>query len=311
MRRHLLAIVAAAGIAGSAAADTVYFKDGSALDGIVKRERASEVTLELPGGVMTFSMADVDRIEENDKGRRAKQAPSEDAPGDAGPALSLPPLSPEDTSTLRDMLMALLTVNPAERDAARQRIERFATTRDLFPFLERALPYMPDRQAAEVLQLMYTADGARAEPVLWKSAHSRLPKIRAKALELLGALRAGDEPVDPERLRLFARGVLDTAPEVQFAAVRALHDAGDRRATPVLIKGLESADLRVQAASLRALRHLWATPEAFAGITTAEQWRIFLSMADEDLPQAPEFEQLEPLVEPARASDDDYNLALE
>lgn len=292
-------------------ADTIYFKDGSSLDGTVTREGRSRVVLQLPQGRMTFPMSDVDRIEDNDK-----QAPPDAQADTTGrdSATEQPPhvlreLDRQGKRELREMLDGLLVNNPAGRDAARQRIQRFGEEHDLFPFLERALPYMPDRQSVEVLQVLSDLDARRAKHVLEKSAQSHLDKNRAKALTLLGATQG--EADSPDDLTLFARGVLDDAPEVQLAGIQALHAANDKRATPVLVHALTSPDRRVQSASLKALKALWADANFERNLDSADAWRMLLTLADEDVQTTFDPQRLEPLVEAPEAGDTDYNLELE
>ena len=297
-----------------ARSDTIYFKDGSSLDGKVVREKEAQVVLELPHGHMTFPMRDVDRIEENAKtGMPESSEPPPGAMVDPS-VMSKEPLrelNREDRRRLRDMLEDLLATDDAARDAARQRIARFGVSRDLFPFLERALPYMPDRQSVEALQILSDLDTGRAKPILEKTALSYLDKNRAKSLALLGSMYVDGTERDAKVITLLARGVLDDSPQVQLAGIRGLQESNDKRATPVLLHALESPDRRVQAASLKALNTLWADSGVHGDLNSIEQWRGLLALADDEIQTTYDPDVLEPLVKAPTAGDVDYNLAVE
>jgi len=47
-------------------ADTIYFKDGVQIDGIVVEENDVEVMLEIPGGTLTYARVEIERIERNE-----------------------------------------------------------------------------------------------------------------------------------------------------------------------------------------------------------------------------------------------------
>lgn len=311
MKRSGLIALSFAALALPAVADTIYFKDGSSLSGTVLREDTTHVVLKLPQGRMTFPVEDVERVEEDDNPPSAKPAPP-DTPMDAEePAPALRELDKEDRRRLRLMLNDLLSTDAAARNAARQRIERFGQDRDLFPFLERALPYMPDRQSVEVLQLLTNLDPQRAKPVLESAARSRLEDNRAKALALLASTNKDTKEPNPELVQLFAQGVLDEAAEVQLAGIQGLQQLNDKRVTPVLVHALGSPDPRVRSASLHALKALWPDAAVQQGLDSPEAWRTFLSRAGDEVRSTFDPQHIEPLVDAPAAGDVDYNLNLE
>ena len=212
---------------------------------------------------------------------------------------------------VRAMINDLLTTDPAARNGARDRIARFGSEHDVIPFLERALPYITDRQAVELLDVVAKLDPLRAKPILIDATISPLDKNRAKALDLLGDALGDAGTDDLELIRLFAQGTLDQSLEVRLAAIEALQDTKDRRATPVLVRCLENADRRVQSASRKALRALWPPDETFNKFETAAQWRALLEITSDDIRATLDPATLTPLVEPPLPGDEDYNLGLE
>lgn len=293
-------------------ADTIYFRDGSSLDGTVHREKDTSVILALPNGRMTFPMSDIDRIEYNaadgtTNGDDASETP-EGKVQDETPAL--PEMDRHDRRRLRDMLDELLSAGDAARDAAMERIVRLGKTCDIFPFLERALPYLTDRQSVAVLQAVVQIDAERAQPLLETAARSPLPRNRAAAMALL----VSENRDDARRtgvIELLVRGVLDSAWEVQLASVQALERTKDRSATPALIHGLRSSDERVRAASVKALRTLWPDANLERPADSPDGWQMLLMRADEDVRTRFDPATLEPLVDGSATVDLDYNLAIE
>lgn len=63
----LVAIVLACVVAASAYADTIRFKDGSTLEGVVTRPNNNAVAIEVGGGRMVFPATEVESVETNDK----------------------------------------------------------------------------------------------------------------------------------------------------------------------------------------------------------------------------------------------------
>ena len=80
------------------------------------------------------------------------------------------------------------------------------------------------------------------------------PERGIHAIEYIAADQ--DKP-NIKTIGLIARGMIDNSANVRIATAEALAKFGDRRATAVLINGLDSPDYTVRDASEAALKTIW------------------------------------------------------
>lgn len=259
MRNTLLSLCAAAALtamaASTASADTIFFRDGTTLDGKASRPHPNVVHLEVPGGNLSFPASSVLRIEENDKvGRYTLHTNPhtvrhitymEDATG----------LTAEEKEEVFLLMAPLNSDDSAERHRAMQAVLAKAEQIDLVPFLTHLTTSVTERYLPQVLEILVTVDPARGRDVVREHLAQQHPLSRASAIELL-ARAAGPEEVDT-----VARGLVDPEPEVQVATAQVVADHGLTAATPALIEGLESPYARVRVAADQALRRLWDAPD--------------------------------------------------
>jgi len=271
--------------------DTIWFKDGTSLDGKVSQPNVNVYVLEVKNGSMHFQASTVARWEENDKmgeynmyvmspRQRAHEEQRQEMTG----------LTPEEIEELFQIMEPLGSDDPADVDRAKQALLAKHGEKDIFKFLKAAMRDMTYKYRPAVMDVMSEIDPERARPVLAEQARDPFTENRAKALELLGTVGTKDD------LETIARGVVDQDPVVGMAAAESLAKLGDRAATPALLEGLRSTDRRVQNTSQEALSRLWANAGAPADSSSPADWQAFWQSQSSSVDKPVRVANLSPLV---------------
>jgi hypothetical protein len=273
----------------AAQADTVYFTDGTKLDGAVTRPNPNSVAITVGKGRMVFPVTQVARVEENDKAGiydlneyRARQH-NDIMQQRTG-------LTREQRDEVRKLVTELENADPRLQKAARDNLLVYNKTVPVFKYLESCLPYMRGQRVPEMMEVMCAIDPKRAEQVLMQRSQDVTPLNRAKALELIGAT------MKEKGVERIAQGLVDQDSEIQIAAANTLGSVGDRGASYALLKGLESSNERVRNASLNALAKLWSTESTKVEFETASQWREYVDARRGQLEKVVDAAKLEPLI---------------
>lgn len=272
-------------------ADTVRFKDGTTIDGVVSRPNQDVVTIKVGSGVVSVPACDVEAIEPNDK------------KGDPGASRDLAytrrakfleertGLNRAQRDMARDAIALLWSPDEAERNGAREKLIAMGQEMPVFQFIEASLPYSKGNVVPELMRVMVQLDPERARQTLSQRSEDVDPRNRAQALELLAGYEDADDAVDT-----FARGMVDPVPAVQMAAATALASAAGKRATPALLEGLSSADLKVQNTCREALTRIWSTSDAKVELKTSEEWNNFWATRRAGVENPIDSRNAEPLV---------------
>lgn len=296
MRRPLWLTTVAAMLVIAAAAngDTVFFKDGSSLDGRASQPNPNSVRIEFgDGNSMTFMASEVERIERNDKmPRGGLQRENPLAAQRQQELFERTGLTAEQRAEVRALLQELKSEASETRVNAHRKLVARGQDMNVFQFLEVSLPYLTKIYVPGVLQVLVDLDTERALPVLTDRAHDVVPESRGMALELLGRVQARD------RLDVIARGMVDHDPVVQISAAKGFAHAGDKRATPVLLEGMKSNDRRVQNACQSALAAIWSTPERTVAFESPDEWRSYWAGHAGGVSNALSPAGVKPLIEP-------------
>jgi HEAT repeat protein len=292
--RTVAAALLCAALAVGAAADTVFLKDGTQLDGKVSRPNDNSVALEVGKARLVFEAHEVLRIEKNDRtgedqldplqlAARRRQARLEDRTG----------LTAEERERVRDLMKPLLSDKPTDRAEARARLAELGKEIDVFQYLSASLPYLSSDFVPEVMQTLVEIDPKRAGDVVKTRMSDAEPVNRAQAVRLLGA--SGD----PAAAQDIARGLADDDPGVRAAAATGLADLGAREATPALLKGLSSPYREVQRSCRDALNQLWADAKGAApGLQTKAQWQALWNSRRSEVDNPIDTAGLQPLYTP-------------
>jgi hypothetical protein len=288
---RLLLSGAAVLIAAGAQSDTLFFKDGSTLDGKVSQPNPNVYLLDVEGGRLYFQANEVSRWEENDKMGKynvftlnpRQIAHEERRQEETG-------LTAEQIEEMYAIMEPLASGDPNEVEAAKQALLAKNEDVDLFNFLTAAIRDMTYKRLPAVLEVMTDMDPERAKPILEERATDTFAENRSKAITLL-AKTGGEDNLDT-----MARGMLDLDPTVQTTAAEALAAVGDKRATPALLQGLRSADMRVKNASAQALKQLWSDDGSAASAQSVTEWERIWSNRQSGVRDPVQIAQLEPLV---------------
>jgi len=293
MARATIALVAASLVCGAAWADTIYFADGSRLDGKVTQPNENCVALEAGGGRMVFRASLVAKIEQNDKTgsynihRVNPMAVKHNTEMENRFGV---------TSEQREMLIGMvdqLRANESEdRAAAKRQLIALQKDMDVFKFLEAGMDSFSDRVVPRVMETMAEIDTARAKEAIRSRATDAAAANRGKAIELLGKLK------DAESLETVARGIVDEDEQVRISAANGLAEAGDRRATPVLLEALKSNDERVRNSAENALSKLWSTEGAAIEFDNPAQWETLWRTRSKQIANPIDPKGLKPLFKP-------------
>lgn len=292
MAKRFWIIAAVAAAAFTARADTVFFKDGSQLDGRVSYPNPNAVKLTVKTGSMTFPVTDVQSVEENDKegnydlNKAYARKHNDWLQERTG-------LNREQREEVRKMVVLLASADEAVRERARQDLLAYNEHTSLFKYFESSLPYMRGHTGPDIMRLMVTVDPERSKQTLQVRVHDLAPRNRAEALRLTGQV------MKEEGLETLAKGVKDHAPEVCIAAAAALADIGDKRASKVLLAGLDNQDRQVQNACGQALARIWANEAGTDAPDSPAEWKAFVQQRAVSVPDPLEPAALQPLIDPA------------
>lgn len=292
-RQSMTAIALAAAIAAAASADTVYFPDGTAVDGVVTYPNPNCVQIESGGGKMLVQANRIERIEKNDKTGTIDL--SKTSPW----TVKIEKEMREKTGMTREqreeivrIIDRLASEDSNERTTSIRRLVAMQQEVNVFAFLENTMSSYGARTKPGVLEVLMTLNREKAVPIVRSCATDPAAANRAAALKIMG------EAKDVASLETIARGMVDVEESVRVAAATALAATGSKRATPVLLEGLGNLDQRVVNACLAALSSLWSTEDALVQFDSPDGWQEFWAEREAGIAESIHMAQLEPLFVP-------------
>ena len=289
MKKIMLVSVMVLG-ATCAFADTVYFADGSSLDGIVSHPNDTTILINIGTRSLTIDASTVSRVEPNDnKGDEA--ALVELLARQQQQALAARTgMSEEDRDRVRDALAPLRSSDEAARTDAHKNLKDLSATLPVFQYIDATLPYTKGPIVPELLAVLTELDAPRAKDVLSRYTINLDPSVRAKVIELLAAYK------DPDDVGTIASGMVDLDSSVKLRTTVALGVYGQKTVTPVLIQGLDNADPQIKNAALASLQQIWSADAASAGLTTTSDWSTYWAGKSADVSNPVDPATLKPLV---------------
>jgi len=250
-------------------ADTVYFSDGSFLDGVVTYPDSATITIDIGTRKLSFSTNLVSRVESNSKTGDESQV-TEALAKQQKVALEIRTgMTEEQRDRVREAMSPLWSADEAERNAAHKKLADLNKELPVFQYIDASLPYTKGTIAPELLRVLTELDSAEAKDVLSRYTINTDPGIRATVIELLATYKNADD------VGTIADGIIDLDASVRIRAAHALGACGFKTATPVLLKGLDSADEQLQNACKAALAQIWSSDSDAANLSTPDQWKQF------------------------------------
>jgi hypothetical protein len=276
-----------------AAADTVHMKNGVQIDGVVLQQTAEKIVLDVDGRRVIVRAGEVRSIEKNDKtGALDRQKIIEEARLRDQRLTRITGLNGKQRTEVKNLMGGFLSNSDHERMETRQTLIAMAAEMDIFRFLDHCLPGLLPRYVPDTMTVMAELNPGRAKLAIRDELDNPDAACRARALELLGEL------LDVNHAEQMARGLLDHDPEVRAAAAIALARVNARKATPLLLDGLDDASPRARNACRLALERLWADSGGGEELTDAAAWRSFWERNTSKAPGSWTTARLDPLVEP-------------
>ncbi|GMV93348.1 MAG: hypothetical protein AMXMBFR82_31260 [Candidatus Hydrogenedentota bacterium] len=288
-----LALVTGIAFAVAASADTVYFPDGTTVDGVVTEVNANCIAIESGGGRMLVQTNRIARVEKNDKTGTlnvSKTSPwtvkiEKEMREKTG-------MTQEQREEIVRIIDRLAAEDNNERALSIKRLVALQQEVDVFKFLVNTMSSYGARTKPGVLEVLMAINRDDAIPVVRSCATDQVPSNRAAALKIMG------EAKDVASLETIARGMVDIDESVRVAAAAALAATGSKRATPLLIDGLDNLDKRVVNACMMALTSLWSTEESPVKFDAPEGWKSFWAERETSVAEPIRIAQLEPLFVP-------------
>lgn len=277
-------------VAGAAFADTVYFKDGSSLDGVVSYPNEQTLSLDVGSGSMAFAVADVDRVEKNKKTSDPGKMNEIRAKWQQQALDKRTGMTDEQRDQVREMMAPLWSEDEGVRNEARRRLVRAGGQMPVFQYAETTLRYAKGTVAPELMQLLVDIDPKKAKEVLPRYTSNLDARVRARSLELMATYK------DANDLYTIAGGTVDPDPVVRARAAHALASTEVKGATPALIRGLDDNEPTVQNASRAALLDLWGKEGASAELKTSKDWQAFWAAKEQKVKDAINPAELQPPV---------------
>jgi len=253
-----------------AGADTLYLKDGTALDGKVSKINDHCVAVRSGNGEIVYPNEQVDRIEQNDKKGTLDLAYDNPAALRHEEELDRATgLNTEQRERIIALVDRLAREDSNERNQAINELVGLQRQMDVYRFLRESRHGFGARVMRGVLEVMLAINAAETKEIVYDSLFDKVPGIRAAALELLGKHK------ELTSIDSVARGLVDADADVQIAAAHALAELGAGRATPALVATLSNTNPRVRNAGKSALARIWSTPESPVQFETPEEWERF------------------------------------
>ena len=276
-----------------AAADTLLLKDGTSIDGTVVKVNDNCIAIKSGNGQIIYQNDEVDSVEKNDKLGKLDLAKVNPAALRHEQALEQATgLKAEQREKIIAIVDRLAREDSAERNQAIKELIAMQQQCDVYRFLRESRQGFGTRVLPGVLEVMLALNKTETKPIVYENLEDKTPSNRAAALELLGHHK------ELASIETVIRGLVDTDAEVQIAAVHALAELGNARATPALIETLSSANPRLRNASNAALIRIWNTPETPAQFETADEWKKHWSEASGGVAKPIELASLQPLYDP-------------
>ena len=273
-----------------ASADTVYFTDGSTLDGKVSQVNENCISVASGSGSLMFEMSRVQRVEKNEKkgaydlGKVNPWAVKYEEEMEKRTGL---------TAAQREQVVLIIDQFASDdtnvREAAVKKLAAMQKQLDIFSFLVTTIDSYGARVLPGVLEVLMEIDRGKAIPIVRDCATNPVARNRAAALTIMGSAR------DVASVDTIARGLVDEDESVRVAAAGALTLAKGLRATPALIDCLASLDKRVVNACTAALSKLWSEENAEVKFATAEEWKTFWEGRSSSVTEPITTAKLEPL----------------
>ena len=272
----------------SASADTVTFKNGTTLDGVISQPDPNTVSIDIGGQSITFPATDVTNIEKNDKTGDMTQLAIANGKKHEDAQFERTGLTREQRDRARDAIEPLWSEDEATRNEGRRKLIELNKEMPLGKFITCSLPFSKGYVVPELLTVLTEIDPGLAKPELEAYSSSLDPRNRAKSLEMMGAIK------DNASFETVARGMIDLEPDVCVSAAYALGAYGDKRATPALLQGLKSNDARVRNISGETLKTLWK--DAGAIPEKPEDWEKFWTENSSKVEKPLDVRNMTPLV---------------
>ena len=288
------AMLAAALMAASAGADTVYLKNGVEFDGVVTPVPENPELFKVTAGdrTLNYRAEEIDRVEKNEKTGKLSEADILARWEEQNKKLTEETgLTADQRNLVLGLMFELKTDNVAKRVSIREQLVALQKEFDAYKFLAEQLPGVSILIAPNLLEALAYMDASRAAELLQGAAQNNYFGTRVMAIDLLGRMgHAGSKD-------LIARGLADHKQEVQISAIYVLAGMGAREVTPALISLLPSPDERVANASREALLVLWGNLLPDPKPSTVDEWNAFWS-AQEKTGTPIQLAGLEPLSNP-------------
>lgn len=270
-----------------AGADTVYFKDGSIVDAKVGLYGKDSYSLRIEGGRMIVPKDDVDRIQFEREVPKPSDGPVQ--PRDER-IIEQTGLSVAEQEHIKGMLYRLKTTNANEFSELKLEFLALHKKAPIFDYLSLLAPFVPSL-APNLLDVLAALEPGRMRGILAREATNADAAMRLRALKLLE--RIGSD-ADAE---IFARGLLDKAPEIRIECAAALAKFKSLRATPVLIQTMRSDYPGVRAAARNALAAIWIQGVRRWDYNTPDEWTAHWRHFGAGMQGAIDPKQLRPLTE--------------
>jgi hypothetical protein len=291
-----LMVFAVVSLSGAwAFADTVLMKDNQTYDGKVISNSGGLIRMQAGDHEVVLPAADVANVEINEKrGKTANYEEIERLAAERDRELTEKTgLDAQKRAAVDEMLQYFFSGDEAATQSSKRMLLEMAKKDSPYRYLQMRLPEIVHTKVAPLLEVMFRMNPGDMRETLRQYAVSTSETARAESLRCLLTLK------DKSTLELMKRGMADEDPGVRIAAAQGVEALGARVATPVLLKALKGADLRVQNASREALSSLWTEPgQPPLNFLKNSGWEEFWKSKAAGVPGAWNPDTIEPLVPP-------------
>lgn len=293
MARNTMFIASCAAIllvAAPGGADTLYLKDGTAIDGIVTAINDNCMSIRSGNGEILYQTDEVERIEKNDKKGVLDLAVFNPAALRHEQALAAATgLNAAQREKVIAIVDRLALEDATERNQAMKELIALRQQFDVYRFSRESRQGFGARVLPGVLEAMLAMNKSETKGIILEYLEDKTPVNRAAAIALLGKHK------DIAPLEMIARGAVDADLEVRITTIHALAEIADRRVTPVLIGTLADSNLRVRNAAKAALGRIWSRPESTVEFETVDEWNTFWAESKTQVGKPVELAALRPL----------------
>ena len=278
-------------LAHFSAADTLYLKNGTRIDGTVSSDSNGIVMVQAGNRTVAYRSHELARIEKNNKtGKLDLDAIRARAKARETELIQKTGLNAQQHRRIHELLKLAQSSERSIAGPAKDELISMGAKMDLFRYLTHYLPEYSPRLVPPVLEVLFAINPYRTRPLLYAYTTDADDLCRATALKNLASFG------DKSELPLVAKGLIDYKIPVRIAASYGAGYLKAKECTPLLIDNMKQDDPHLYNVASDALSYIWSTQDNPIHFEELAGWESFWAEQTFTVPSVFSAKNLVPLV---------------